>query len=79
MPKPNAERARVAVALGEHRMIPIAKDDVIEYLAVTDWPADRRERLYLEWCKHVGVSALRSDIQRVKQARRRESNRAFEW
>lgn len=60
-------------------MIPIAKDDVIAYLAVTDWKPDAREALYRSWCLVVGVSVLRSDVNRVRQGRRRELNRSFDW
>jgi hypothetical protein len=58
-------------------MIPIAKDDVIGYLAVTDWEPARREALYREWCALVGVSVLRSDVTRVRQGRIRETNRSL--
>ena len=55
-------------------MIPIAKDDVIAYVAATGWEPKRREDLYREWCAVVGVSVLRSDVERARQGRRRETN-----
>jgi hypothetical protein len=73
-----AQHARVLAALGAHRMIPIAKDDVIACLAVTDWKPAARELLYRDWCEVVGVSCDRSDLTRVRQAKRRELNRKLE-
>lgn len=69
------DRAKVTAALGEHRMIPIMKADVIAYCAVTDWTPERREQLYRSWCHFVGCSVLKSDLASVRQARRRELNR----
>jgi hypothetical protein len=70
---------RVVAALGEHRCIPIAKDDVIAYLAVTDWTADARELLYRDWCAVVDLPVERTDVRRARNGRRRETNRRFEW
>jgi len=74
-----AERRRVreisCAALGEHRLIPLAKDDVIAYIAVTDWPPRQRELFYRAWCRVVGVDVLRSDVTRARQGRKRELNR----
>lgn len=77
MSKEQPARARVVRALGEHRMIPIAKDDVVAYLASTDWEPIKRELLYRSWAGLVGCPIYRSDLERVRQARRRECNRAL--
>lgn len=70
-----AEKRYVEKALGAHRMIPIAKDDVIAYLIVTDWPPADREALYRKWCAAVGTDVLRGDLKRARAGRRRELNR----
>lgn len=67
--------ARVVLALGEQRCVPIMKDDVIAYLIVSDWRPDGREALYREWCNVVGVDISRRDIRRVRHGRKRELNR----
>jgi hypothetical protein len=74
-----AQHARVVTALGAHRVIPIAKDDVIAYLIATDWKPAARELLYRDWCEVVGVDCSRTDIARVRGGRRRELNRGFNF
>lgn len=70
-----AQRTRVVAALGEQRCVPIALDDVIAYLAATDWLPSRREALYRDWCEVVGLPVERSQLARARNGRRRELNR----
>lgn len=72
---PTNKRARLVLALGEHRLIPIAKDDVIAYLIAADWKPDAREALYRAWCREVGVQVHNSDVKRARAGRLRELNR----
>jgi hypothetical protein len=69
------KRARLVAALGEHRMIPIAKDDVIAYLAAAAWPPNDREAMYRSWCEVVGLAVNSKDLERARAGRRRELNR----
>lgn len=72
-------RERVVRALGEHRCIPIAKDDVIGYLAACAWSPEQRGELYREWCEVVGVFCSAPDLKRAKAGRRRELNRRLDF
>lgn len=72
-------RRRVVAALGEHRCLPIMKDDVIAYLIVADWKPVEREELYRSWCEVVGVDVLRSDLRRVRAARAKETIRSLDF
>jgi len=55
--------------------VPIALDDVIAYLAVTDWSPAHREALYRDWCEVVGLPVERTQLARARAGRRRELNR----
>jgi hypothetical protein len=72
---PLNNRERLVAALGEHRLIPIAKDDVIAYLIAADWKPDAREALYRAWCLEVHVQVHKSDVTRARAGRVRELNR----
>lgn len=74
-----AQRARVARALGEHRMIPIAVDDVIAYLAAADWEPKARGALFRDWCEVVGVWCSAPLLKRAQAGRRRETNRPLSF
>lgn len=69
------KRRELVAALGEHRMIPIAKDDVIAYLAACAWDPKAREALYRDWCAAVGLDVNSRDLNRARAGRRRELNR----
>jgi hypothetical protein len=79
MPAGLNKRARLVAALGEHRLMPIMKDDVIAYLAVTDWKPDAREALYRRWCAAVKLPVHKSDVVRARQGRKRELNRKLDF
>jgi hypothetical protein len=68
-------RARVALALGEHRMIPTAIDDVIAYLIASELNYDARESTFRAWAREVHVPVRRSHLTRLNDAKRRELNR----
>lgn len=74
-----AQRARkhqeLTRALGEHRMIPIAKDDVIAYLAACAWTPKEREAMYRSWCDAVDLPVNSRDLDRARAGRKRELNR----
>lgn len=72
-------RAKVERALGAQRAIPIMKDDVIAYLAATDWPPSRRGELYRDWCEVTGTFCSAPDLKRARAGRRREMNRKLDF
>lgn len=54
-----------------------SKDDVIAHLATSRASINQRQTAYRMWASLAGEAVYRSDLDRVKHARRREAERTL--